>query len=140
MSKFVTTVAVQIGNEHYTTHIQAGTHRLIADEPIEEVGGKDLGPTPGQYLLSSLGSCTAITLRMYADRKGWPLEGVSIQLHLESTDIQGISHTHIKQQIELQGDLDEAQIARLHQIADLCPMHKILMGKTDIHTEMNLLT
>jgi putative redox protein len=72
-------VVVEIG-KGYTTRVRAGAHRLLADEPVD-LGGGDRGPAPYDLLLAALGACTAITLRMYADRKGWPLESVSIRLN-----------------------------------------------------------
>lgn len=117
----------------YTLDIQAGKHLFKADEP-ESIGGNDFGPTPYDLLLASLGACTAITMRMYANRKGWPVEDIEIHLnhnkeHLqdcEDCDSASAKIDVIERSIKINGDLDEKQRKRMMQIADKCPVHKTL--------------
>jgi putative redox protein len=106
--------------ERYETAMTARTHAFAADEPAA-VGGADSAPTPVELLLGSLASCTAITLRMYADRKGWPLEGVEVQVHYTASPTPSmVKH------ITLRGDFDQVQKARMLEIAELCPVAKLL--------------
>jgi len=128
MSK-ITSVHTSISEEKYHSKILAGAHVLIADEPANE-GGADLGPTPIQLLAGSLGSCTTITLRMYADRKGWPLQGADVEVTIDRTTTQA----SIQRKIRLHGPLDETQRARLMQVADACPVHKMLSAAIAITT------
>jgi len=126
-------VVTRIDESRYTTEILAGEHDLIADEPAS-MGGADQGPSPYEYLLSGLGACTAITLRMYADRKEWPLESVLVRLKHEKIDAQDCDTCktekgkidRIDRELEFIGPLDDKQIARLTQIADRCPVHRTL--------------
>lgn len=131
MSK-ITTVQTKIAEAKYRSEITAGTHEFIADEPTNE-GGADLGPTPIQLLAGSLGSCTAITLRMYADRKGWPLQGADVGVTIDRSSTQ----VSIQRQIRLHGALNETQRARLMQVADACPVHKMLSAAITITTIEN---
>lgn len=128
MSK-ITSVHTSISEEKYHSKIASGAHVLIADEPANE-GGADLGPTPIQLLAGSLGSCTTITLRMYADRKGWPLQGADVDVTIDRTTTQA----SIQRKIRLHGPLDETQRARLMQVADACPVHKMLSAAIAITT------
>jgi putative redox protein len=124
-------ITAHIGLQNYKTDVQFNTHHLVTDEP-HELGGGDLGPTPANLLKMSLGACTAITLRMYAGRKGWDLKEVLVKVDFEKTSEGTIFH----QQLEFVGQLDEQQRKRLVQIANACPVHRILAGSVDIQTEI----
>lgn len=131
----------------YRTEITAGRHSLVADEP-EDVGGTDAGPTPYDYLLSALGSCTGITLRMYADRKGWPLEEATVRLSHEKVHAEDCDHCEetegkvdrIEREIEVQGPLDGEQRERLLEIANKCPVHRTLHGEIDVQSSLRKAT
>lgn len=119
-------------NEGFAQEIRAREHLLWADEPVE-LKGLDSGPTPYELLLAAVGSCTSITMRMYARHKGWPLESLEIELtheKLESGDITD----RISKQIRMTGPLSEAQRTRLLEVADRCPVHRTLQGKLEICT------
>ena len=134
-------VVSETGAGRFAQTIVAGGHHLSADEP-KTLGGNDTGPGPYDLLLSGLGACTAMTLRMYADRKGWPLEKVSVALSHDKVHAEDCEHCEenggridrIDRQIRLSGDLDQDQRARLLEIADKCPVHKTLSGSVDIVT------
>lgn len=128
-------VIVKIGKEKYTTEVSIQEHQLIADEPIE-LGGLNQGPKPTDYLLSALGSCKAITMRMYADMKKWPLEQVEIHMNMESITNGGEYLTNIQVNIKLTGELDEQQRERILKVADKCPVHKILSNPINILTKI----
>ncbi|WP_277186406.1 OsmC family protein [Caballeronia sp. BR00000012568055] len=125
----VTAVSV---NADFQVRLEDGTHTWLADEPAS-LGGADTGPTPNSLLLSSLGACTNITLRMYAKRKGWPLEAVGVLLSMTT----GAEGTAIDRQITLTGPLDDEQRERLLQIANACPVHKILSGTIRIDSRVD---
>ena len=119
--------------------IVAGGHKLIADEPKEK-GGDDLGPTPEEYLLAALGSCTAMTLLMYARRKNMPLESVEVDLSLKREPNQDAAGAEdkknvtekITREIHVKGNLSEQEKNRLLEIAQKCPVHKIITSKPQV--------
>lgn len=120
--------------ERYKTEIRSSSRNvLISDEP-ESVGGKNLGFSPTELLASSLAACTSATLRMYADRKGWDLEEVKLEVSLEVN--REDNKTEIHRKIQLIGNLDQAQRDRMLAIANACPVHKILSGTIAIQTEL----
>lgn len=134
-------VAVRLGDEGYTTDIAVRHHTLTADEP-ESVGGNDFGPTPYDLLNASLGACTAMTLQMYARRKKWDLQEVTVHLeHYKDyvADMQDVDNPkskidHFDRVLELEGDLSEEQKQRLLEIANRCPVHRTLHNDVKINT------
>lgn len=117
---------------NYKTVVRSASNEIIADEPID-LGGTDQGMNPAELLTASLGSCTSITLRMYADRKAWNLEEIIVEVFLNEDDKDNPVLTRI---IEAKGDLDEKQKSRLLTIANACPMHKLLSRGIQIVTEL----
>ncbi len=131
------------GSGKYAQTICAGRHRLRSDEP-ESYGGTDRGPSPYQLLLASLGACTSMTLRMYADQKGWPLERVAVELthekihaaDCETCETKEGRVDRIERVIEIAGPLDEAQRQRLLEIANKCPVHRTQRSEVTIPTRL----
>lgn len=123
--------------------ITTGRHRLLADEPLAE-GGMDTGPSPYDLLIAALGACTSMTVSLYARRKGWPLEAVTVKLthrKVHAADCEDFEKTkdvpdHIERWIELHGALTEEQRARLLEIANNCPVHKTLASQIHVVTQV----
>jgi putative redox protein len=111
--------------------IQIGPHTLVADE-VAEVGGDDAGPAPHDFLLAALGACTAMTLKIYAERKGWPL--TAAEVHLSQVK-DGDVHV-MRREIKLEGDLSDEQRQKLLEIASKCPVHKTLTGQIRIDSAL----
>lgn len=136
-------VVSETGNGQFTQKIVIGSHVLIADEPIIN-GGKDTGPSPYDFLLAALGSCTSMTLRMYAKLKKFPLEQVIVRLKHEKIHVEdciGCENNnskidHIERLIELEGTLTQEQRTQLLEIANKCPVHRTLTSKIIITTEL----
>lgn len=121
-----------IGKDKYVTYIESPTgNKAVADEPIDS-GGQDKGFAPGEFLAASLGACSCITMRMYADRKEWPLESVEIKVIYERD--REANNSHFRKEIKMTGDLDETQRKRLLQIAGKCPIHFTLANPITIDT------
>lgn len=120
-----------IGTTNWATRVVVGGHSLTVDEPMS-LGGQDAGPAPYDVLLASLGGCTAITLRMYAERKGWPLTAIEVDLkHYKDGD-----RSKIERVLHLTGPLDEAQRVRLADIAERTPVTLTLKGGAEIATSL----
>ncbi len=138
-------VVVKLEGDDFTTEVQAGKHAYIADEPTS-VGGNDFGPSPYDLLISSLGTCTAMTLKMYARRKKWPLDEVLVHLnyakeqnyttHQEQVENKKSYIDLFEREIELIGDLDKAQKKRLLEIANKCPVHKTISSPSKFVTKI----
>ena len=137
-------IVVRTGKEGFRTDVLASGHTLVADEPAS-VGGTETGPTPYDLLVAGLGACTSMTLRMYADRKGWPLEEVTVRLrhskvHCEDCEENASGRKpkidEITREIELAGPLDDLQRSRLLEIADRCPVHRTLESEIRVVTEL----
>jgi len=138
-----TVTVTETGAGGYTRQIAAGRHRLVADEPSPV--GDDTGPTPYDLVLAGLGACTSMTVRMYADRKRWPLEKVRVTLRhsrIHAKDCAACETTNgyidqIDCDVELTGDLDDTQRERLLHIAERCPVHQTLTSEVRITTSLS---
>ncbi|MYM67473.1 OsmC family peroxiredoxin [Pseudoduganella sp. FT55W] len=121
-----------IGADSYTTQIEVGGHALTGDEPARN-GGQNAGPAPYEYLLAGLGACTAITLRMYADRKQWPVTAVDVAMHLTHADDGAML---IRRTLTISGAVDAAQKARMAEIAEKTPVTLTLKAGLQIDTDV----
>lgn len=128
-----TWVTASIAGSGYRTSITAGTHAIVADEPLD-VGGTDAGATPYQLLLGALAACSAMTVRMYADRKRWPLESVVVRIRpvkahaadCATCENDEVGAGRLAREVELTGVLTDEQRTRLLYIADRCPVKQTL--------------
>lgn len=143
-----TEVSVRGAGIGIAQQITARQHTLRGDEPVGKLG-EDSGPAPMEYLLAALGSCTAITVRLYARHKGWPVEDVRVAVAHQRVDAASLAHLaaaggaqaegkveSIERRIELVGPLDDEQRRRLLEIANRCPIHRTLTGRIDIQTTL----
>jgi putative redox protein len=137
-------VVAEVGFGRFAQVVYDGKHRLTADEPVEE-GGLDTGPSPYRLLLAALGACTSMTLRMYAERKKWPLRHVAVRLRhgksygqdcAAAADSKPVKIDRIEREIELSGALSDEQRQRLVEIANKCPVHQTLERRNEIVTAL----
>jgi putative redox protein len=136
-------IVVRTGASGFRTEVLANGHPLIADEPLS-VGGTNTGPSPYELLAASLGACTSMTLRMYADRKGWPLEAVEVRLKHDKVHCVDCAETgsgrskidRISRELVVEGPLDDEQRRRLLEIADRCPVHRTLHSEIEVTTTL----
>lgn len=133
----------ETGEGRFGQRIRAGRHELPADEPAS-LGGKDTGPTPYDFLVAGLGACTNMTVRLYADRKGWPLEKVRVEIRHRKVPVEEVPGCRtttgkvdfIEKILHLEGPLDDTQKQRLLEIADRCPVHRSLTSEIVIQSEL----
>ncbi|MCY4394841.1 MAG: alpha/beta fold hydrolase [Rhodospirillaceae bacterium] len=136
-------IVYEAGTGKFAQIVDDGEHRLLADEPVS-VGGNDTGPTPYGYLAAALGACTTMTLRMYADRKEWPVDWIATRVRHDKVHAKDCANCETKagkidrlaRSIEIRGGIDAAQRARLLEIADRCPVHQTLERSNLIETEI----
>ena len=136
-------VALLQKDDTFTTTLKAGDHYLTADEP-KTVNGNNFGPTPYELVASGLAACTAMTIKMYANRKEWPLEDVEVHITYKKDHAEDCKHQQDKgakidifeREIKLTGDLDKGQRERLLEIANKCPVHKTLHAEVLIRTQL----
>lgn len=129
----------------YKTTLTAGKHELIADEPEDVEGGTDQGPNPYDYLLMALGSCTVMTVRMYARHKGWPVEDIFVELRhnkrhdedCKNCEDEKSKIDYIEKELIVKGDLSEKQIDRLLEISQRCPVNRTLLGDIKIESTID---
>jgi putative redox protein len=127
----------------FAQQVTVGPHRLPADEPLS-AGGGDTGPNPYDLLLAALGTCTSMTVALYARRKQWPLEAVTVRLShsrvhaadCEACETRPAVLDHIDREVELEGALSEEQRTRLLEIANRCPVHRTLTSRIEIQTRL----
>lgn len=118
-----------VHREKLVAEITAGTHKLLADVPVN-LGGTGLGPGPHEILEASLAACTIITLQMYADRHQWNLTSTDVKVTIDKEGAE----SHLKREITLKGELTGEQKTRLMEIADKCPVHKLMTSQISIST------
>jgi putative redox protein len=136
-------IVVERGDGKFTQMMLDGEHVLLADEP-REAGGDDRGPSPYRLLLMALGSCTSMTVRLYAARKGWPLERTTVRLRhfrdymadCKDCEDKDAKMERIERVIEFAGNLDDAQRAKLMEIAEKCPVHRTLESRVKIDSRL----
>ncbi|MCG8374738.1 MAG: OsmC family protein [Balneolales bacterium] len=130
--------------ESFKTTLNAGNHSMVADEPLSVEGGKDLGPDPYDYLLMSLGACTTMTIKMYAQRKGWELDDIFIELrhnkrHADDcigAEEPGSKIDFIEKEVIIKGELTREQKEKLLEISKKCPVHRTLLSEINIESSL----
>ena len=131
----LTEVLIENTDKLYAQKITARNHQFISDEP-ENLKGDNEGPTPFELLLSAIGSCTSITLKMYAERKGIKLDKINVRLNYIPPNALEKTASRITRKIHIEGDFTDEQHHRMLEIADRCPVHKTLREGMDIMSSM----
>ncbi len=132
-------------DEPFKTTLTAGKHEIISDEPPEVEGGNNQGPDPYDLLLMSLGTCTAMTMKMYARRKKWPVEDIYIEMRHNKSHAEDCIDCEdpkskidsIEKELIIKGDLSQEQLDKLMDISKKCPVHKTLLGEIEINTMLS---
>ncbi len=130
----------------FKTTLTAGNHELLADEPRNVPGGNDQGSDPYDYLLMSLGSCTAMTVKMYARQKKWPLEDIFLEMRHSKRHAEDCANCEvpeakidvIEKELIIKGDLSQEQLDKLLEISKKCPVHKTLVGELEIESILSV--
>lgn len=131
-----TVIVAETGAGRYQQSIDIRSHQMLADEPAS-VGGEDSGPAPFEFLMAGLGACTAMTIRMYAERKQIPLTKVSVALTHNKVDVDGKLLERIERSITLEGALSAEEQKRLLEIANRCPVHRAITQPLVIETTLS---
>lgn len=126
------TVSALLAKGNYTTHLTNGLHEIIGDEPLD-LGGQNMGFSPFELVLAGLALCKSATMRMYAERKGWDTGVIEVKVTM---DFERDTPPLLLATVTFGANLEEEQKARLLQIADKCPAHKLLMGEKTIETKL----
>ena len=127
------TITARIDRTPYETHLSTDTQVVVVDEPLD-MGGQDRGMRPGELLAGALASCTVITLRMYANHKGWPLD--SVVAHVDYTTNPATNRASFAMKLILNGSLSPEQRMRLLDMAERCPIHRTLANPIDFDTSL----
>lgn len=133
-------------NESFKTTLTAGNHELISDEPTTVEGGQNLGPDPYDYLLMSLGTCTVMTVKMYARQKGWELGDLFMELRHNKSHVDDCKTCEnpsskidiIEKELIIKGDLNDEQIDKLLEISKKCPVHRTLLNEIRIESSISI--
>lgn len=139
MSEILHEASATTGAEPFRTDVSIGSEprfTQITDTPASQ-GGKDLGASPVAQLTAALASCKTITGKMYADRKGWPLEAIRVDVRHVRKDVNGRPGDAFECDVHLEGDLDAEQRKRIYEITAKCPVHKMLMGETPVESALS---
>jgi putative redox protein len=134
-TNIISTVYAENTGASYATDLHAANHIAIADEPTN-VGGKDIGPAPGDYLCMSLASCKAITLRMYVQRKKWNINNIKVTVSLERLETEGTAKHIFHAEISVDETTPAEQKERLVYIAKACPISKLLSKQNEVVTRL----
>src|SRR5436190_12691165 len=126
--------ATAVRKGKYEHEVRVREHRLAADEP-EDIGGRDVGPSPEELLAASLASCTAITMQMYGDRKGWDLTG--LEVNVDYTPAERGRPTQFNLIMRVPETLSDEQVERLNVIAAKCPIHRTLEGEVTFNERVD---
>ena len=129
-------VVASIGMDQYKTSVQTNSHKFIADEP-EAIGGGNQAPGPSDFLMTALATCTAITLRMYADRKELPVTQITVKVMLKIDYALGNLSSNFDRQIEIEGNISKEQYDQLLHVANSCPIHNILTHPIQVSTQID---